>query len=192
MRGLRKAADVIDRQRLPAELRMAFVDFDLLQQQADRFGRTGDGIGAVPRPRRMAGRALHRHEHVDTAAVAERDLQSGPAQHRHVGSYARALDNAPDRIVLAGLAREAAGEDELALDRGLTGDHDFHRVQHGRESGLLLARSLAHHAFPGQAVCRAVDHVAGVGVGHGRGGLVHGVADEHQRLVGRLRAVGRD
>src|SRR5262245_27679900 len=45
---------------------------------------------------------------------------------------------------------------------------------------------------PGRPYAAAVDDVAGVGVGHGRGGLVHGIADEHQRLVARSRAVSRD
>src|SRR6516162_5653497 len=96
---IRKAADVVDRQRLPAELRVALVHLHLGEQQADRFGRAGDGVDAVPRPRRMARRALHRHEYVDAAAVAERDLETGPAQHRHVRAHTRALDHAFDRVV---------------------------------------------------------------------------------------------
>src|SRR5262249_22429994 len=65
---------------------MALVHLHLGEQQADPFGRAGDGVDAVPRPRRMARRALHRHEHVDAAAVAERNLEPGPAQHRHVSA----------------------------------------------------------------------------------------------------------
>ena len=65
-------------------------------------------------------------------------------------------------------------------------------MQHGRQIRLLLARPLPHHALARQAVGRAVDHVAVVGVGHGGRGLVHGVADEHQRLVARPGAVGGD
>ncbi len=140
----------------------------------------------------MAGRALHRHEHVDAAAVAEGDLEPGPAQHRHVGTHARALDHAFDGVVLSRLARDAAGEDELAVDWHLARDHRFHGVQHRREICLLLARPLTHHAFAGEAICRAVDHVARVRVGHGRGRLVHGVADQHQRFVARSCPVGCD
>ena len=72
------------------------------------------------------------------------------------------------------------------------GDDGFHRVQIGGEIGLLLARALAHHAFAGQVVFGAVDHVAVVGIGHGGGRLVHGVADEHQRLAAGACAIGRD
>src|SRR5262249_40172886 len=113
----------------------------------------------------MARRALHRHAYVDAAAVAERDLEPGPAQHRHVRAHARALDHALDGVVLSSLTREAAGENELALDRDLARDHGFHGMQHRRQIRLLLARPLPHHAFARQAVRRAVDLVAVVGVG---------------------------
>src|SRR5215475_7104678 len=98
---------------------MALVHLHLGEQQADRFGRAGDGVDAVPRPRRMARRALDRHEYVDAAAIAERNLEAGSAQHRHVRAHARTLDHALDGVVLSGLTREAADEDELALDRNL-------------------------------------------------------------------------
>src|SRR6266545_3644706 len=147
--------------------------------------RPWDGVNAIPGPRRMAGRALHRDEHVDAAAVAEGDLETGAAQHRHIGAHARALDHALDGVVLSGLARHATGEDELAVDWNLARDHGFHGVQHRREICLLFARSLPHHAFAREAVCRAVHHIAIVGIGHGRGRLVHGVADQHQRFAAR-------
>ena len=171
---------------------MALVDLHLGQQKADGLGRAGDRVDPVPRPRRVAGRAFHRDEDVDTSAVAERDLEPGPAQHRHVRAHARALNDAPDGVMLAGLARQAAGEDELAGERGLARDHGLHGVQHGGEVRLLLARPFPHHAFAGQVELRAVDDVAGIGVRHGRGGLVHGIADEHQRFAARSRPVGRD
>ncbi len=171
---------------------MAAIELHLAEQQANGLGRASDGVDAVPRPRRVTGRALDRHEHVDAAAVAERDREAGAAQHRHVRAHSRALDHAPDGVVLAGFARQAADEDEPARDGNAARDHGFHGVQHGREIGLLLARALPHHAFAGQAVWRAVDHVAVVGIAHRGRRLIHGVADEHQRFAARAGAVGRD
>ena len=40
------------------------------------------------------GEPLTVPEHVDAAAVAERDLQAGAAEHRHVGTHAGAFDHA--------------------------------------------------------------------------------------------------
>jgi hypothetical protein len=90
------------------------------------------------------------------------------------------------------LARQAADKHEPARERGLARNHGLHGVQHSGEIGLLLAGALAHHAFAGQAERCAVDHVAAIGVGHGGGRLVHGIANEHQRLPARCGAVARD
>jgi hypothetical protein len=69
----------------------------------------------------MARRAAHRDEHVDAAAIAERDHQPGPAQDRHIGTHARALNHAPDGVVLAGFAGQAAAEDQSAGKAGESG-----------------------------------------------------------------------
>ena len=119
-------------------------------------------------------------------------FEPGAAEHRHVGAHAGAFDHALDGVVLAGLARQAAGEDRACRRSAAARDHGFHGVQHGGQVGLLLARALAHDALAGQAVLRAVDDVAVIGIGHGRRRLVHGVADEHQRFAAGARAVGRD
>ena len=96
-------------------------------------------------------------------------------------SPAGAFDDALDGIVLSGLTRQATRENELPRSvRG--GDDRFHRMQHAGEVGFLLACSLAQDAFAGQAKFYAVNDVAVVRIGHGRGRLVHRVADEHQRF----------
>ena len=166
--------------------------FNFANSRRNRFRRAGDGVDAVPRPRRVAWRALHGHEHIDAAAIAERNLEAGAAEHGHVGAYAGAFDYALDGIVLAGLTRQAAGEDELTGNRRLRRDHGLHRVQHRGEIGLLLARTFAHDALAGQAVLRAVDDVAVVRIRHGRGRLIHRIADDHQRFAAGARPVGRD
>ena len=65
-------------------------------------------------------------------------------------------------------------------------------MQHRREIRFLLAGPLSHHAFAGEAVCHTVHDIAGIRVRHGRGGLVHGIADQHQRFVSRSFPVGGD
>ncbi len=140
----------------------------------------------------MTRRALDRHEHVDAAAVAKRDLQAGTAEHRHIGADSSALDDALDRIMLAGFARETAGEQQPAGDRHTAGNDGLHRMQHRGEIGFLLARAFAHDAFARESKFLAIDDVAIVGVWHGGGWLVHRIANEHERLAARSRTVTRD
>jgi hypothetical protein len=127
-----------------------------------------------------------------TVAITQCDHQAGAAEHRHVGSHAEMLHRAHDGVVLAGFAGKAAGEDELAGQLHPAGDNGLHRMQHGSEIGFLLACAFTHDALAGQPVFRSVDDIARIRIWHRRGRLIHGVADEHQRLAAVRLAIGRD
>jgi hypothetical protein len=158
----------------------------------DHLHRAGDRVAAVMRPRAVARRAVHAHQDIDAAAVAEVDLQAGAAEDRHLGPHALAFHHAADGIVPAGLARGAAEEDEPAAQRHAGGGDRLHRQQHGRHVSLLLGGALAQHRLAGQAVRTRIDDVAGVGVRHRRLRLVHRVGDQHQRMAGSVLALLRD
>jgi hypothetical protein len=74
-----------------------------------------------------SGLAADLNEGVDPAAIAQRQLQAGAAEERHVGPHAFAFDHACDGIVPPGFSGNAAQEDELSVyrntgcDNGLEG-----------------------------------------------------------------------
>ena len=140
----------------------------------------------------MAGRALHRHEYIDATAVAERHLETGAAQHRHVGAHARAFDHAPDGVVLAGLARQTADEISFpASGTPLAITVSMAWSMAARLAFCSLAPFPMTHS-PGRPNLAPSTTSPSYGIRHGRGRLVHGIADEHQRLATGSHAVGGD
>jgi hypothetical protein len=85
--------------------------------------------------------------------------------------------------VLAGLARDAADEVQLAVQSNFRFLNSFHRVQHRRHGSFLLARALAEHRLAGEPVRRRIDDGGRIRVGHGVGRLVHRVRDQHHRTA---------
>ena len=110
--------------------------FEPSGEPADHLQRAGDGVAGALRPARVARAAMHRDGDVDAAAVAEADAVAGAVEDRHLGAHAGRLDDAADRVVTAGLARDAAEEHHLS------GDAEFSR------RGWIAARGGSRRAAP--------------------------------------------
>ena len=130
MGRFREAADMIDRERLLAKLRMHAGQPDILQQTAMDLERAGDRVAAVVRPGAMRRHALHGDEHVDAAAISKADAVAVAAEEAHLRPHAFGLHYVPDRVMASGFAGDAAEEHQPALDRGAAADDRVHGMQH--------------------------------------------------------------
>ena len=130
VRRFREAADVIDRERLLAKLRMAAGQPDILQQTAMDLERAGDRVAAVVGAGAVRRHAFHGDEHVDAAAISEADAVAVAAEQAHLGPHAFGLHHVPDRVMASGFARDAAEEHQPAVDRGAAADDRVHGMQH--------------------------------------------------------------
>ena len=160
---------------------MRRAEIQALGEPADHLQRAGDGVAGALRPARMARAAMHRDGDVDAAAVAETDAVAGAVEDRHFGAHAGRLDDAADRVMTAGLARDAAEEHHLSGNGNFRGEDGLQREEDRGERRLLFAQALAQHHLARQSVLSAVSHLAAVWIGHGRGRLRHRIGDQHQR-----------
>src|SRR6185503_15600134 len=125
--GLGKALDTVAREPGGAKLRVRAVVGDLDCEAAQELHRAGDRVRAVVRPARVRGGSAHDHSCVDAAAVAELQLEAVAVDEGDVGAYAFRLDHVADRVVLAGLARDAADEVQLAMQSNFRFLNGFYR-----------------------------------------------------------------